>query len=443
MKKPIQPPTLKKLLDTVDGARFPDILNKVPSPVVNNKYLHWDELRHRTPPKELTYEEWWLGLKMRRMSSAKAVPLLDTEGEPFSYSETDSIFESLHEIDLGAGGYIQMPSAITNQETRDRYYVSSLIEEAITSSQLEGAATTRRVAKEMLRTNRTPRDRSERMILNNFLTMKRIGELKEESLSPDLVNEIHRIITDQTLDDPSATGRYRRLDEDIAVWSTDNRLLHRPPVSTELASRMATMCEFANGKIPDAFMHPIIRAILTHFWLAYDHPFIDGNGRTARALFYWSMLHNKFWLFEFISISAILRKAPAKYVRSFLYAETDSNDLTYFIIYQLNVIRRAIRELHQYIQRKTKQLQAVEMELRGVEMFNYRQKSLIGHALRHPHHRYTIESHQRSHDVVYQTARADLLDLRDKALLDARKVGRRWYFTPASNLHEQLKKLAG
>jgi Fic family protein len=279
------------------------------------------------------------------------------------------------------------------------------------------------------------------MILNNYLTMRRIGELRSETLNTDLVLEIHRVITERTLDDPSAAGRLRKQDEDIRVWTQDALLLHSPPPASELADRMKTMCEFANGSIPDTFVHPIVRAIILHFWLAYDHPFCDGNGRAARALFYWCMLHNGFWLFEFITISSILRKAPSKYARSFLYTETDSNDLTYFIIYQLDVIRRAIRELHAYIERKAKQLQAVEAELRGVEVLNHRQKALVSHALRHPQHRYTIESHKRSHAVVYQTARTDLLDLRNRGLLEATKVGRRWFFTPAKDLHGRLAKL--
>lgn len=441
MKKPISPPDVSRLFDFIEKEKLAEILAAATGPDANGKYLHWDELRHRTPPEGLTNEEWWFGLKLHRKSSAKTIPLLDINGESFHFTQPDLIFESLHEIDMGTGGNIQIPSEITNQETRDRYYISSLIEEAITSSQLEGAATTREVAKEMLRMNRTPRDRSEQMILNNFLTMRRIGELRDEPLNPTLILEIHRIITEHTLDDPSAAGRFRTQDEDIGVWTSDNLLLHNPPPTAELAGRMTAMCEFANGKIPDTFIHPIIRAIILHFWLAYDHPFYDGNGRAARALFYWSMLHNRYWLFEFISISSILRKALSKYARSFLYTETDENDLTYFIVYQLDVIRRAIRELHSYVKRKAKQLQAVEAELRGIEILNYRQKTLISHALRHTQHHYTIESHMRSHAVVYQTARTDLLDLRDRALLNARKVGRKWLFTPAPDLHKRLATL--
>src|SRR5262249_25058502 len=150
-----------------------------------------------------------------------------------------------------------------------------------------------------------------------------------------------------------------------------------------------------------------LRAIILHFWLAHDHPFVDGNGRTSRALFYWSMQRAGFWLFEFISISRILRKAHAQYGRAFLYTETDDNDLTYFILYQIDVMRRALGDLHRYIERKAAELKAVELELRGMTQLNHRQRALISHALRHPQHRYTIDGHRVSHNVVYETARLD------------------------------------
>ena len=218
-------------------------------------------------------------------------------------------------------------------------------------------------------------------------------------------------------------------------------VFHEPPAAEQLPERMSLMCDFANSNTPKGFIHPVLRSIILHFWLAYDHPFIDGNGRVARALFYWSMLRHGYWLFEFVSISQIILKAPAKYGRAFLYTETDDNDLTYFILQQLNVIHRAMKELHSYIERKTAALQAVERRLHGITVLNHRQQALISHALRHPHQRYTFSSHQMSHNVVYQTARTDLLDLEQRGLLVGQKVGRTWYFKPVADIEERLAKL--
>jgi len=444
MKMPKNPPSIEIIWEQIkaDKELIPKIFGERFAPLVKGKYLHWDKLLYYPPPKDLTHEQWWLALKIQRRNLLKQVSLNDKKGQPFQHLEVDPIPEMLHKIDQGAGGFIQMPEQITNPDTKDQYYIGSLIQEAITSSQLEGAATTRRVAKEMIKTGRPPRDKSERMILNNFRTMQRIGKIKDKPLSKELVFEVHRLVTEGTLDEPSAAGRFRTANEKRVVGDMYNEVFHDPPPANQLEERMAAMCDFANGKTPKYFSHPVIRSIILHFWLAYDHPFVDGNGRTARALFYWSMLRHGFWLFEFISISQIIRKAPAKYGRAFLYTETDDNDLTYFIIYHLDVIRRAIKELHEYIKRKTEKLQTIERELRGIVVLNHRQRALISHALRHPHQLYTIKSHQTSHNVVYQTSRLDLFDLELRGLLKCHKVGRMWHFTPVDELEERLAKLA-
>lgn len=272
--------------------------------------------------------------------------------------------------------------------------------------------------------------------------MKHINRLKNESLSRGLIFDIHRLVTEKTLDDSSAAGRFRTANENIHVIDMYNEVFHDPPPANELEKRMKAMCDFANDKTPQYFIHPVMRAIILHFWLAYDHPFIDGNGRTARALFYWLMLRHRYWLFEFVSISQIIVKAPAKYARAFLYTETDDNDLTYFIIYHLEIIRQAITTLYEYIERKTRKLQVMENQLRGIAVLNHRQRALVSHALRHPHQQYTFKSHQISHNIVYQTARTDLLDLENRGLLKSDKVGRTWYFTPASDLEGKLAELS-
>ena len=442
MKMPRVPPSFPELLhETGSTNRTMEILGAFRDPLTRGKYLHWDKLLRYPAPAGFSHREWWLGIKISRIPSQKAIPLVDKHKEPFQYVLTDPIPERLHHIDLGAGGLIQMPDQITNPATRDQYYVSSLIEEAITSSLLEGATTTRRVAKEMIRVGRAPRDRSERMILNNFQTMQRISTLKNEPLTKDLAFEIHRMVTDGTLDDPSSGGRFRRADEPIVVGNEYDEILHQPPPADQLEERMAAMCSFANGSTPLQFVHPAIRSILLHFWLAYDHPFVDGNGRTARALFYWAMLRYGFWLFEFISISRIILRGPSRYGRAFLYTETDQNDLTYFIIYHLDVIRRAVDDLHEYIKRKTSELHALERQLSGLESLNHRQRALVSRALRYPQQKYTYDSHRRSHNIAYQTARNDLLGLLQRNLLDKRKVGMTWYFVPTSNLEQKLAQM--
>jgi Fic family protein len=420
--------------------RLARLLKDVQGPTYQGKYIHWDKLRHLTPPGDYSHEEWWYALKLRR-GNAVRVPLTDQSGRAFRYTLVDPLPEHLHFIDLSVGGAVPIPEPVVDPDTKESYIVRSIIEEAITSSQLEGAATTRAIAKAMIREGRNPRDRSERMILNNHRTMQRISEVKGEPLTRELVFEIHRMITMDTLDDPTGAGRFRRSDESIRVTDPYDEVLHEPPRADDLEGRMELMCEFANAKTAAAFIHPAIRSIILHFWLAYDHPFIDGNGRTARALFYWSMLSRGYWLVEFISISEIILKSATQYGAAFLHSETDANDLTYFLIYHAEIVQRAIDALHERVRRRTRQLALLETELRGMGVLNYRQRELIRHALRHPGFHYTIESHRRSHNVVYQTARTDLLDLAERGLVTKRKVGNAWHFAPARDLERRLRAL--
>jgi len=200
------------------------------------------------------------------------------------------------------------------------------------------------------------------------------------------------------------------------------------------------MCDFANGKNEKEFLHPVVRAILLHLWLAYDHPFVDGNGRTARALFYWSMLNSGYWMFEFISISSVLRKASTQYAKSCLYTETDDNDATYFIVYQLQVIRSALHALENYLERKTREIQKAESILRKYESLNYRQLALLSHAMRKPDSSFTVNSHRTSHRVAYATARADLLHLVDQGLLEKKIRRGTMYFEPGPVLIDLMQQ---
>ncbi len=445
MKVPLSPPPLAGLFPKLAPKDLPRVLGMRLGPLVAGRYFHWDELRHRTPPKGLSHEAWWAGIKIARQGLLRPLPFVDKHKRPVLFGMPDPVLRALHEIDRRVGGAVAMDKPIVSNEDRDRYLVSSLIEEAITSSQLEGAATTREEAKAMLRSGRKPRDRSELMILNNFRVMEHIRELRDEPLSPEVVLRMHRIVSEGTLDDPTAAGRLRHTGEKIRVMDAQHSVvLHDPPPAASLRQRLERLCEFANAvDRGETFVHPVIRAILLHYMLGYDHPFVDGNGRTARALFYWSLARSGYWLMEYVSISRLLRQAPAQYGRAYLHSETDDNDTTYFILHQLSVIERAIEALYEYLARKTAAQRSAERLLRHApglsDQLNHRQVALLSHALKHAGHGYTVESHRRSHRITLQTARTDLLHLARLKLLEQRKRGRAFMFYAPEDLRARIE----
>jgi Fic family protein len=441
MKLPQSPPSARL---TTELLKDPDKMRRILGAAQiepRGRYHHWDKLRRLAPPPTLTSEEWWIAVKVARERARNPAGFTDVRGRPFHYSISDSALRMLHRIDRDAGGLLSSFEPLQDSVTREVYLVNSLMEEAITSSQLEGAATTREQAAQMLRSGRDPATVGERMVLNNYRVIQQIRAL-DGPLTPRQVLELHHTLVDGTLEAPDGAGRYRRPGERIVVRDEEGQVLHEPPAAEELPARMRSLCDFANEADAAAFVHPVVRAILLHFRLAYDHPFVDGNGRTARALFYWSMGRARYWLTEFTPISRVLRLAPARYARSFLHVETDDNDLTYFILHQLDVLCRAIDDLGAYLERKRAELSATRALLKKAVSINHRQHALLTHALKHPGQEYTIESHRRSQAVVYQTARADLYDLEARGLLERYKVGRTFTFVAPTDLEKRLRRLA-
>jgi Fic family protein len=436
-----KPPTVRKLLEETPQDRMPTVFGHLGSLPRTGEYLHWDKLRHLPTPEGLTHKEWWLLLKLTR--NMRPLPIRDPlTGEPFTFNAADQVQRLQHFIDQTSSGAIAMPEVvIADEQARRHYLVNSLMEEAIRSSQLEGATTSRRVGKELLQSGRAPRNRSERMIINNYRAFQYMREIIGAELAPEHVLELQRILTDGTLENPDAAGRLQRPDEDriVVVDRVTGDVLHVPLPADQLPERLEALCRFANSSdTEEEFLHPVVRSILLHFWIGYDHPFEDGNGRTARLIFYWSMRKHGYWLAEYLSISRILRQAPAKYTRSFLLSETDSGDTTYFVVYQLEVIKRAIDELHGYLARKIREVRKVEETLRGSDHFNHRQLALISDAIRNPEHVYTFRSHAATHNVTEETARTDLRQLHFRDLLTLRKSGRQYIFTVPPDLSDRL-----
>lgn len=406
----------------------------------NGEYLYWDTVKYLDIPADIKPEIFWAYLKLIRIGQNKHIPAMDTKNKPFGFWLPDAVQKELHFIDQNASGNILMDNPTVHSGQKERYLVSSIMEEAIASSQLEGAATTRKHAKAMLRSGRMPTNKAEQMIVNNYLTIKDIKEKLGEGLSPNLINYFQAMITHKTLEDEKDSGKFRTKEDNIQIVDNEGKVLHVPPLAEEIQSQVESLCKFANKDDDTNFIHPVVKAIILHFWLAYIHPYVDGNGRTSRVLFYWYMLKHGYWMIEYLSISRIIVKSPGQYARAFLYSEIDDQDITYFIVFHLKVIHLSIETLRIYLQRQQKEIQETEKYLKSYPGLNKRQVTILKHALSHPDAEYTVEYYKNVHNVVYETARTDLLRLQSKGFFNVIKKGGTFYFTPDAGLHLKLKK---
>jgi Fic family protein len=440
--KPILPAPSLDQLWALPKTRFVTVAERALT-LDDAAYLHWDKLRHLPPVDGLSSQEWWLALKWKRSGNRLTFPTLQAiDGRPLSVTRHARLDAAVARMDRLLAGQIAMPEAARNASTRDQFVASSLMEEAIHSSLFEGAVSTREAAKELLRSDRAPISRDERMILNNYRAMRRLREMARSPLTLDTVLELHRILTEGTLEQPDAAGRLQRPDEK-RVHVVDDRLyrvVYTPPPAESLPARMARLIEFANGEdiVEGQFVHPVLRSVLLHFQLAYDHPFQDGNGRTARALFYWSMLRRGYWLAEFFSISRPIYRQRQPYELAYLQVESDEQDGTYFVLQQLDVLAEAVDELFAYVERKSQAQNRLRARVRGRNDLNHRQLALLDHALRHAEAVYTHDSHANSHRISIVTARADLQALVSAGMLVQARSGKRLVYQPSADLPRRL-----
>jgi Fic family protein len=291
------------------------------------------------------------------------------------------------------------------------------MEEAIHSSQMEGAATTRKVAKDMLRRQMSPKDKSQQMIVNNYQTIRFIVENKQTPLTPELVLHIHHLMTDKTLNEPNDAGRLRTNNEVVVEDGITHEVVHTPPPFEELPTFLKELCKYFNETNARVFVHPIIRGIIIHFMVAYMHPFVDGNGRTARALFYWYMLKQGYWLTEYLSISRVIAMSKKSYEKAYQYVEADDDDLGYFVAYNLKVLDQSFKQLQNYIKKKQDERMLANTFLR-IGDINERQAQIIRMYMENSQEVLTVKDLQNKFMVTATTAKSDIVGLLKRGLLD-------------------------
>ena len=343
MRRPQKSPGLSELkpdTDILNDSRSLELAREY-----NEKYLHWDKLQYYECGKYGRESLWYL-MKTIRASTCRKVEI---EGLSMTYNIPDRFLEPLHEIDLALSSDM-FPIEGFDEKRKVTLSVSSMMEESIASSQMEGAVSTTKEAKRMLRNKTAPRNTSEKMILNNYRAMEFIRSNLDRELSPELIRELHGVITEDTLESREFEGEFRK-DDSIAVRDVLTGETYYEPVPHEMIEPMiGDLCRFVNDD--SEYIHPVIKGILIHFIMAFIHPFMDGNGRISRSLFYWYTMKKGYSVMGYLSISKEIREHKGGYEEAYQLSETDGNDVTYFIDYNLKMLMSAVDTFSGYLRKK-------------------------------------------------------------------------------------------
>ncbi len=411
----------KELKQIVVTIKEKDLLKQIVE--FNIRYLYWSELKYRVKD-ESDKKYIWTFMKWLRLDKYETLMFDSIE---MKYSLITDFSRKLHRFDKFLVGNIEIQSKTLGLQKK--YMISSLMEEAIASSIIEGASTTRKAAKSMLREKRKSRTKSEKMIVNNYETMHYIINIKNKKLTPEILLEIQKKVTKDTLEDPDDEGAFRDNNKIVVGYNNiPESIVHIPPDYKEIPHLIEELCEFANND-SGGFIHPIIKGIVLHFLIGYIHPFNDGNGRTARSIFYWYILSQGYWLFEYMSLSRRIVRSRKEYDLAYLYSEYDEMDLTYFIKYNIKCIDESLDDLMDYIKKKQTEQGDTKKIIHENPDLNLRQAMILEEFIKNPNKIFTIKEISETYQVVYQTARTDLLLLAGKGFIDKKISGKAFIFS--------------
>lgn len=321
-----------KALDLLNSnAQFAILADKA-----NEDYGYWSDLKYKVKAP-IQPEVFWAAVKIKR----SACRIIHTPVADFRFLLTATMEKLCFDICEAIGDKSHGGSLISFAKDFEFLMKNEISYEAISSSVMEGAATTRKVALEMIGKRKPPKNVSEQMIWNNYLAMQYIIDNCGKDIDANMLLEIHRIVTERTLDNPEDELCFR-YNNNIDVVDTENsESVHTPPSYEKIAETVDWLCRFVNNET-GPFVNPVIKAIIAHFSLSYLHPFVDGNGRTARALFYFCMAKAGYPFVKYISISTAISFKRKQYDKAFLECENDNLDIGYFILYHLKMVYNAI-----------------------------------------------------------------------------------------------------
>ncbi|HEX9780914.1 MAG TPA: Fic family protein [bacterium] len=386
-------------------------------------YYNREEVGYRLPP-EATLDQFWTKLVQFRQAKAEFLPFKAQGDTPFWFVLTPKLQEWLHQVDSRGKDSLY---SVVKEEIQAELTEQALIEEAMFSSVIEGAFSTIARARELIVEGKPPRDTSDQMVANNGRVMRYVLEQRKAPCSVELMHAIQRMVTEKTLERDADAGRFR--DGPIFVVNQRRETIYTAPPADTVPSSMETLIRWINAGETQPFIHPILRAAIIHTYLVYVHPYVDGNGRTARALFYWYLLKHRYEFFRYFSISSIIQETRQRYYKVLKDMEDHEADMTYVLLYMAESVVRAIDVILQRItERYGRDLVFANVRERHI-VLNERQTRFLKFLAVSREKRGTIAKYQKDFKVVYETARRDLAQLEAFGILTKGKQGHQFIYT--------------
>lgn len=299
-----------------------------------DNYYASEDIRYRLKKSDNLDDVFNEIVKLRKTNGHKTIFKSQNDSDFFYYIRK-FMFENIEFLEKNSK--MNLAESGDHAKIRKMLY-ESLLDEAMSSSAIEGAFSTRKRTEELVSGKSNPKNKDEKMILNNFHALQFINSNNKDLITHDFILQLHDIITKDTLEKEDITKRYR--DDYVGVNSSDGTIIYKAPKASDVEKLMEKLIVYINS---DTNENVFIKASIIQFMFLYIHPFFDGNGRTARALSYMYLIQSGYDFFRFFSISYVVKEYKSDYYKSILQCEDGFNDLTYFIDFNIKMIAEAVK----------------------------------------------------------------------------------------------------
>jgi len=289
----------------------------------------------------------------------------------------------------------------------------ALLLESHHSTHIEGTALSLEQAKSILEGKKVQgvNRNDEKGLLNYKKAMDFISKYlgKDDPISEGIVRELHKILVKGVRGENADPGNYRKV-QNYVVNSRTREVIYTPPAPLDVPHLMREFTEWIN-KAEE--VSPILVAGIAQFQFVHIHPFIDGNGRTARLLSTLILYKTGYDFKKLFTISEYYDKDRPSYYQSIQTVRNNNMDMTTWLEYFVHGLHSQMRE----IQAKGEQLIKQDSQLQKIKkmVLNKRQEKAIKYLIIKG--TLSVNEYQAVVSCIRRTAQRDLEELVEKKII--------------------------
>ncbi len=210
---------------------------------------------------------------------------------------------------------------------------------------------------------------------NCIQSLKWVLKNKNSMLNQERLLKLHEKMTQGLLPD-SRSGRYRQVQNFIVNAKNQVIFTPRPPSKVEQGMKDLFLWLGRNHR-----EHAMIRSAVFHHEFVAIHPFVDGNGRMARAASQWILLHEGYDSLWTLGLDEYFARDRAKYYDMIQQTHDMDGDYTYWIEYVAIGLLEAIQTANKRLQEESRQLAPVSLTPKQKELLDlFKKYKILGSA---------------------------------------------------------------